>query len=54
MIDKKFQNGFAKRACDDVPTERQCLRCKSMFWSIGFGERICQKCKSSYAWRTAQ
>jgi hypothetical protein len=37
----------------DVPTLRQCLRCRETFLSEGFGERICRHCKSSRSWRDA-
>ena len=37
----------------DVPTLRQCLRCRATFPSEGFGERICRHCKSSKDWRSA-
>ncbi len=42
-----------KRALADAPKERFCLRCKSSFWSEGFGERICSRCKATSAWRAA-
>ena len=35
----------------DVPTLRQCLRCRATFPSEGFGERIGRHCKSSKDWR---
>ena len=41
------------RARRDVPQERQCLRCETLFWSEGFGERICRRCKGLNAWRNA-
>ncbi|KPP94925.1 MAG: hypothetical protein HLUCCA05_14905 [Roseibaca calidilacus] len=41
------------RAHGDVPRERQCLRCETLFWSEGFGERICRRCKGLNAWRNA-
>lgn len=41
------------RALGDVPRERQCLRCDTVFWSEGFGERICRRCKGLNAWRNA-
>lgn len=41
------------RARKDVPQERLCLRCSTAFWSEGFGQRICQRCKGSNAWRNA-
>lgn len=37
----------------DVPAHRICLRCRSTFWSEGFRERICSRCKGTVAWRTA-
>lgn len=42
-----------KRAPGDAPKERFCLLCTSSFWSEGFGECICARCKSTMAWRTA-
>lgn len=30
----------------DAPAERNCLRCQTAFWSEGFGERICKRCKA--------
>lgn len=41
------------RAIADVAAERACLRRKSTFWSEGFGERICSRCKGSASWRSA-
>lgn len=41
------------RARGDVPRERRCLRCETVFWSEGFGERICRRCKGLKAWRNA-
>ncbi len=29
---------------------RNCLSCASMFYSTDFGNRMCQKCKSSSSW----
>ncbi len=40
-----------ERAFNDVPKERLCLRCRVPFWSEGFGERICRRCKGLSAWR---
>jgi len=40
-----------ERASGDVPRERQCLRCDTVFSSEGFGERICRRCKGLNAWR---
>lgn len=37
----------------DVPAQRPCLRCRTSFWSEGFGERICARCKGTAAWRTS-
>ena len=37
----------------DVAAERACLRCKKEFWSEGFGERVCARCKSSDTWRNS-
>lgn len=41
------------RASDDIPKTRPCLRCKVSFWSDGFGQRICSRCKVSPVWRAA-
>jgi DnaJ-class molecular chaperone len=41
------------KAMADVPAARACLRCGSTFWSEGFGERICSRCKGSAVWRSA-
>lgn len=37
----------------DIAAERICLRCRSTFWSEGFGERIFSRCKGTVAWRAA-
>ena len=37
------------RATADIAAERVCLRCRSTFWSEGFGERICSHCKGTVA-----
>jgi len=29
------------------------MRCRTSFWSDGFGERICPRCKGSASWRAA-
>ena len=41
------------KATNDTAAERVCLRCRSIFWSEGFGERICSRCKGSAVWRSA-
>lgn len=41
------------RALGDIPRERPCLRCGTTFWSEGFGERVCKRCKGLNAWRNA-
>lgn len=41
------------KATADVAAARACLRCRSTFWSEGFGERICLRCKGTVAWRSA-
>lgn len=41
------------RAAADIAAERVCLKCRSPFWSEGFGERICSRCKGSAVWRAA-
>ena len=37
----------------DAPAERYCLRCQAAFWSAGFGERICKRCKAQASWKSA-
>lgn len=41
------------RAVGDVPRQRFCLRCDASFWSEGFGQRICTRCKNTQVWRSA-
>jgi DnaJ-class molecular chaperone len=41
------------KATADVAAARACLRCRSTFWSEGFGERICSRCKGTVVWRSA-
>lgn len=41
------------RALGDVPKLRFCLACSASFWSEGFGQRICVRCKGTTAWRAA-
>ena len=41
------------RATADIAAERVCLKCRSPFWSVGLGERICSLCKASSVWRAA-
>lgn len=45
------QDNGPVRAIDDVPKERLCLRCRTLFSSEGFGERICRRCKASRSWK---
>ena len=54
MTIKSAEADFATiKAMADVAAERACLRCRSTFWSEGFGERICSRCKGSAVWRSA-
>ena len=54
MTTKSAETDFeTTRAMADIASERACLRCRSTFWSEGFGERICSRCKGSAAWRSA-
>ncbi len=41
------------RSPRDVPTVRACLRCKTVFQSEGFGERVCPRCKGSAVWKSS-
>ena len=36
---------------DDAPKARPCLKCRQVFDSTGFGDRICRRCKGSKVWR---
>lgn len=42
-----------EKARGDVARERRCLRCETVFYSEGFGDRICRRCKGLNAWRNA-
>jgi hypothetical protein len=54
MTTKSAEIEFAAiKATADVAAARVCLRCRSTFWSKGFGERICSRCKGSAVWRSA-
>lgn len=54
MTIKSADIEFGKvRATADIAASRVCLRCRSSFWSEGFGERICSRCKGSVAWRSS-
>ena len=54
MTIKSAETDFgAIKATVDVAAARACLRCRSTFWSEGFGERICSRCKGSAVWRSA-
>lgn len=54
MTIKPAEIDFGKiKATADVAAARACLRCRSTFWSEGFGERICSRCKGSTVWRSA-
>ncbi len=39
------------QATDDVPKGRTCLKCRQVFDSTGFGDRICRRCKGSKVWQ---
>lgn len=47
------QMDHPSRALGDVPKLRVCLGCDASFWSEGFGQRICARCKGRTAWRAA-
>lgn len=53
MTDDTETLAITPRAHADVAAERTCLCCRKTFWSEGFGERVCSKCKSSKTWRTS-
>lgn len=42
-----------KPARGDHPANRPCLRCADAFWSEGFGERICKRCKAHASWKSS-
>lgn len=45
--------GFtAAKARGDVAAERACICCKTKFWSEGFGQRICARCKGRKSWQS--
>jgi hypothetical protein len=41
------------RASRDGAARRACLRCRALFDSEGFGERICPRCKGSAIWKSS-
>lgn len=53
MTDDTETLSMTQRAMGDVAGERDCLCCKRTFWSEGFGERVCRRCKSSNTWRNS-
>ena len=53
MTEQSAPETSPPRAAGDVPRERRCLRCSTVFWSEGFGERICRRCKGLKAWQSA-
>lgn len=36
----------------DIAKQRRCLRCRTHFESAWYGQRICQRCKNTTAWRS--
>lgn len=52
-IEVAAPDNVLERAVGDVPRERHCLRCNTVFWSEGFGERVCRRCKTTSSWRNA-
>lgn len=53
MTELGIRDKPAVRPLGDVPQGRICLRCRARFWSEGFGERICRRCKESRSWQTS-
>ena len=53
MTEENRDPGVMTKQHRDVPAERPCIRCGTKFWSEGFGERICRRCKSSASWKSA-
>ena len=49
----EIEMDLPRRARGDAPKARSCLRCQALFWSEGFGQRICNRCKGSAVWRAA-
>lgn len=47
MTDDTETLSMTPKAFGDIVAERACLCCKKEFWSEGFGERVCNRCKSS-------
>ena len=50
MSERHDHHASPKRAHEDVPQGRACLRCRK---SEGVGERICRQCKGTNSWRTS-
>ena len=53
MSDEIESLPMTSRARVDVAAKRACLCCQNLFWSEGFGERVCTRCKSSKMWRNS-
>ncbi|MCC6007788.1 MAG: hypothetical protein JJU40_08930 [Rhodobacteraceae bacterium] len=53
MTDENVALLPAVPARGDTSAQRHCLCCKAVFPSEGFGERICKRCKSQAAWKSA-
>lgn len=52
MTDAPSEQQSPSSSPRDAPGERACLRCKTVFHSEGFGERICPRCKGSVIWKS--
>jgi len=53
MTDPQGSEALSDQPTWDIAKARQCLRCEATFPSEWSGERICTRCKSSYAWRNS-
>jgi hypothetical protein len=51
-IDRHTDDDTSTLRPSDLPRKRKCLMCKEDFQSEWSGERICQKCKKTAAWRS--
>ena len=51
MTKQTLEVNSTVQAINDVPKGRPCLRCREVFDSTGFGDRICRRCKGSKQWR---
>ena len=53
MTEPKSDAQLITKPLGGVPAEYPYILCGTKFWSEGFGERICRRCKSAASWKSA-